>query len=72
MGITYGKLLYCHGVSEGNVDREVSTLEYNKRTVYDCFKNPFTYDFGNIDLNLPPINFDDRPSDIKDPAMYHI
>ena len=35
MGITYGKLLYCHGVSEGNVDRKISTLEYNNRTLYD-------------------------------------
>ena len=35
MGITDGKLLYCHGVSEGNVDREISTLEYNNRTLYD-------------------------------------
>ena len=26
MGITDGKLLYCHGVTEGNVDRKVSTL----------------------------------------------
>ena len=35
MGITDGKLLYCHGVSEGNVDRKISTLDYNTRTVYD-------------------------------------
>ena len=42
MGITDGKLIYCHGVSEGNVDRNISTLEYNNRTVYDCFNNPFT------------------------------
>ena len=27
MGITNGKLLYCHGVSEVNVDREISTLD---------------------------------------------
>ena len=27
MGITYGEILYCHGVSEGNMDRKVSTLE---------------------------------------------
>ena len=35
MGITYGKLLYCHGVAVGNVDEKVSTLEYNNRMVYD-------------------------------------
>ena len=34
-GITYGKLLYCHGVSEGNVDKRISRLEYNNRTVYE-------------------------------------
>ena len=27
MGITYGKLLYFHGVSEGNVEKKTSTLE---------------------------------------------
>ena len=46
MGITDGKLLYCHGVAEGNKDKKISTLEYNNRTVYDCFNNPFTDDCG--------------------------
>ena len=35
VGITYGELLYCHGVSEGNMDKKISTLEYKNRTVYD-------------------------------------
>ena len=35
MGITDRKLLYCHGLSEVNMDRKISTLEYNNRTVYD-------------------------------------
>ena len=35
MDVTDGKLLYCHGVAEGNVDRNISTLEYKNRTVYD-------------------------------------
>ena len=61
MGIIDGKLLDCHGVAEGNVDREFSTLEYNNRTVYDCFNNPFTYEFGSPSFNIPPIIFDDRP-----------
>ena len=34
MGITDGKLLYCHGVAEGNKDKKISTLEYNNRKVY--------------------------------------
>ena len=47
MGIAYGKLLYCHGVVEGNVYKKISTLEFNNRTVYDCFNNPFTDDCGS-------------------------
>ena len=34
MGITGGKLIYCHGVAEGNMDRKFSTLEYKNTTVY--------------------------------------
>ena len=59
MGITYGKLLYCHDVAEGNVDKKISTLDYNKKTVYDCFSNPFEADFGIPYLHLPPITIDD-------------
>ena len=60
MGITYVNLLYCNGVSEGNVDRKISTLDYNNRTVYDYSNNPFTYEFVSPDLNLPPVTFDYR------------
>ena len=42
MGITDGNILYYHSVAERNADREISTLEYNKRTVYECFNNFFT------------------------------
>ena len=35
MGITYGNLLFCHGISEGSVDKKISTIEYNNRTVCD-------------------------------------
>ena len=74
VGIAYGKLLYCHGVEEGNVDNKISTLEYNNRTVYDCFNNPFTYDFGSPTMHIPPINIDDRPPPpcIEDPNITHI
>ena len=61
MGITDGKILYCHGVAEENSDKKISTLEYNNRTVYDCFNNPFTADFGRPAMHLPPITIDDRP-----------
>ena len=61
MGITYGRLLLYHGVSEGNTNKEISMREYNNKKVYKCFNNLFTYDFGIPDLNLPPITIDDRP-----------
>ena len=61
MAITDGKLLFCHVLSEVNVDNKVSTVEYNNRTVYDCFNNPFPDDFGRPYLNPPPITIDDRP-----------
>ena len=61
MVVTDVKLLYCHGVAEGNMDRKFSTLGYNNRTVYDCFNNPFTDDFFSPALNLPPITFNDIP-----------
>ena len=62
MSISDGKLLFCHGISEGNLDKNISTREYNNRTVYDCFNNTFTADFGTPYLNLPPMTIDDRPS----------
>ena len=61
MGIIDGKLLYCHGVAEGNVDKQISTLECNNRTVYDCFNDPFTADFGSPAMHLPPITIDGTP-----------
>ena len=61
MGITYGKLLFCHSISEGNVDNKISMKEYNNRTVYELFNNPFTYYFGRPALNIPPITIYDRP-----------
>ena len=35
MVITDVKLLYCHGVAEGNTDKKIKTLECNNRMVYD-------------------------------------
>ena len=40
MGITYGKLLYCHSDAEGNADKNISALEYNIRMAYYCLNNP--------------------------------
>ena len=65
MDITYGKLLYCNVVSEVNMDRKISIFEYNNRKVYDCFNNPFKYDFFSPAYNLPSMNFDDTPCPYK-------
>ena len=35
MSIVHGKLLLCHGISEGSVDKKISMRDYNNRTVYD-------------------------------------
>ena len=40
------------------MNNNISKLEYNNRTVYDCFNNPFPADCGSPDLNLPSINID--------------
>ena len=61
IGITDGKLIYCHGVAEGNVDKKISTLEYKNRRVYDCFSGSFTDEFGSPDLYIPPITIYDIP-----------
>ena len=61
MGIVDEELLYCHVVSEGNVERKIQTLDYNNTTVYEFFSNPFIYDFVSPAFNLPPITFDNRP-----------
>ena len=60
-GITDGKLLFCHGVSEGNLYNRILTREYNNRKFYDCFNNILPDDFGSPGLNLPPIIIDDIP-----------
>ena len=65
MVITYGKLLYYHGVAEVNMDKKISILEYNNRTGYDCFNDTFTDEFGSPDLHLPPITIDDRSCSYK-------
>ena len=61
IGITDWELLHYLGVAEGNVEKKISTLEYNNRTIYDCFNNLFTVDFGSPAMHLPPITIDDIP-----------
>ena len=57
--IKYGKILFCHDISEVSEDKFFSTIEYNGRTVYDCFNNTFPDDCVSPALNIPPINVDD-------------
>ena len=52
------------------MDRKISTLEHNNRTVYECFNNTFTYEFGSPALNIPPITFDDIPHPRKRSRYY--
>ena len=61
MGIKYGKLLYFHGVVEGDLYKKISILEYINRTVYNYFNNTFTSDFGILAFIITPITIDDRP-----------
>ena len=61
MGVTYGKLLFCHGISDGSVEKKISKREYNNSTVYDVFNNPIPYYCGSPYFNPPPITIDDRP-----------
>ena len=61
VGITDGKLLFYHGILEGNMDKHFSTIEYNNRTSYYCFNNFFPDNFGIPALNLTPITIDDIP-----------
>ena len=61
IGITYGKILFRHGVSDENVDKIIPTREYNNRNLYHCLDNTFTSGFCIPDLNLPLITIVDRP-----------
>ena len=36
-------------------------IEFNNRTVYECFNNPFSVGSFNPGLNIPPITIDDSP-----------
>ena len=60
MGITDEKFLLCHGISEGRVDKQFSTRDYNNRKVYELFNILFPDDSITPDLNLPSITIDER------------
>ena len=59
--IKYGKILFCHDISEVSEDKFFSTIEYNGRTVYDCFNNTFPDNVGIPNFNFLTVTIDDRP-----------
>ena len=61
MGITDAKLLFFHGISGGNEDKEITMREYNDRTVFGCFENPFPNKCGIPALNLPTVAINGSP-----------
>ena len=64
MGITDGNIFFCRSSSEQSRDKKISMRDYNDRTVYDCFDNPFPFYCGSPYLNLPLMPTDDssKPS----------
>ena len=69
MGIIYGKILFCHVISYQSTVKNISIRECNNRTVYNCFKSPFSPDCGIPDLDLPFIPIDDSPHPNKNPGI---
>ena len=61
MGITYGKLLFCHGISEGSVVKNFSMRYYNSVKAYDWLNYTFPDDCGIPYFNIPPITIDSKP-----------
>ena len=61
IGITYGNFLFCHGISEQSNNKTIPMKEYNNRTVYDCFNNPFLVYGGSPALNLSTLTIGDSP-----------
>ena len=57
--ITDGMVLFCHIISEENVNKKFSTREYNNSAVYEWLNNIFQDDCGIPALNLPTITIDD-------------
>ena len=60
VGISYGKILLCHGISQRSVDNNFLTIDYNNRKVYDCFNNIFTAFFVSLAQGITPITIDDK------------
>ena len=60
MGITYGKLLYCHGVAGGGkYGQDNLKIGVKQQDSLWFFNNIFTDKFGSLYLYLPPITIAD-------------
>ena len=59
MGITDENFPFCHSISEQIMDKNISTRDWNYRTIYDCFGNPSPVNCVSTALNLPPIPIHD-------------
>ena len=56
MGITYGNILFCHGVSY-----EIIKLKTISLIVYELFNNNTPVDYSSPYLNITPMPIDDSP-----------
>ena len=61
VSIAYGKILFWHDISEEIEDKKIPTIEYNGRTVYECFNNTFPDNVGIPNFNFLTVTIDDRP-----------
>ena len=61
MCITDRNFLFCNGIPYQIRDRKLTMREYKKRTIYECFNNPFLVDLGITALKTPPMLIDDSP-----------
>ena len=61
----YGNLLYCRGVSELNMDKKISILDHNSRTIYIWINIQFSDELVSPNLYLPPITIGERPDPYK-------
>ena len=56
MGITYGNILFCHGVSY-----EIIKLKKISLIVYELFNNNTPVDYSSPYLSITPMPIDDSP-----------
>ena len=61
MEIKYENLLFYHGISGNNRDKDITTRKKNDRTVFGCFNNLCLDHCYTKDLNILHISIDDSP-----------